>query len=546
MMQNRSSLFVFCRSSCEAGAAEQRQLQEIQQQRIAEVDKAASKATINGIANPTERNQWRHASTTRHSVGATLTSSAASTAFERPLAEVTGKQEQTAKATIEHKVITTTIEEVNKTAKIGESVTATVAAAAAAAAKGKEDGEAVSVGQHVAEIDTTTRQKKQKSTEYKPQRQQQVLHKQAQQQQQMPKLPDNERKSQQQQVQPQKRQQRPQEQLQRPPQQFDTMMLPTITTTTIIRAPTLESYSTAMPAKKYSGARLTTETKKFGKGSQQQQQQRQQQERQRQQESANKDAQPDNRNQRKQTRLEKSLQQRQQQRWQQREKQQPFNQKRLSTQKQNPQTEKEVQSHEQLQQDAQHVPQIQQQQQAQAQQRPYSTDRKQHVGVLIPSRILDVLHVQQGFHNFLDFFHVNLQNVSVDFIRDDDLSGFIKFLEHPKYTTVVKILNAGINLADDEMPPSGETASSPAEAAATVAAKSQRQSHQQQRQSVAITQINNATVAFTEAGEMKKSSTSSNAPLVAYCHLTEQLSRDFNKTVLAWPCPRMRVSKIRS
>ncbi|XP_067620043.1 uncharacterized protein [Eurosta solidaginis] len=344
--------------------------------------------------------------------------------------------------------------------------------------------------------------------------------------------------SKQQQVQPQTQQQQQQpkhkEQTHPPRQLLDTLLLPT-TKTTIT---TLESHTKLMPAKKSTGTHLTTDTEKLKKFAtkvpkqeqqqrrrpQQQQQQPQQSHQQQRQklqhktENANEEYAKPKQQQldtRKQKRVKVSLQQQQEQKDEKKLQQQIGVQQLFN---QNPTA---------IQQQEQRASVSKQASQWQPQQQLNSSGYRYHVGVLIPSRILDVLHVQQGFYNFLDFFHVNLQNVNVDFIRDDGLSGLIRLLEHTNYTTVVKTLNAGINLADDELQLNG----------------SMKTAQQQKPAATKTTpNINNTTADFTETVKMKKSSASSNAQLVAYCHLAEQLSQDYNKTVLVWPCPDMKKS----
>ncbi|XP_054081817.1 uncharacterized protein LOC105218644 isoform X2 [Zeugodacus cucurbitae] len=446
-----------------------------------------------------------HAPSIAHPIDAELMSTVEATETQQFRAEVTNAQEQQNVAQLQHKLITT---RTNTT----RSATLTAGTTNVATTKLESFGK-LSGAQNVASIKAATER--------------QMAH-----------------NVQQQQVPSQKQQQQRKAQMHRPQEQFDTMRQPLATITT---------NSTTKLATTQVSAHIATEMKKLQKfETEMSQQQLPKQQQQQRLKSTNKEnkakrpiqkhVNPEIRKQRKQKPLEFVLGQQQQQ--QHAAQQQLLTSKPRATRNRQPQqsaTEwrRQQQVYEQLQQDAQHVPAAHES----LRQQQHTAERRQHVGVLIPSRILDVLHVQQGFYNFLDFFHVNLQNVSVDFIHDDDISGFIKLLEHPKYTTVVKTLNTGINLSDDELPLNGKSTS------ATVAATlpSQRQSHQQQRrlqqQSVVTpAQINNATAAFMKVGEMKKSSSSSNAPLVAYCHLAEQLSRDFNKTVLVWPCPRMKES----
>lgn len=60
---------------------------------------------------------------------------------------------------------------------------------------------------------------------------------------------------------------------------------------------------------------------------------------------------------------------------------------------------------------------------------PSSALPQQRVGILMPSRLLNKMNVKQGFHNFVEFFQVNLYNASVDFIPDDGkLQHQIKFI----------------------------------------------------------------------------------------------------------------------
>uniref|UniRef100_A0A1A9VGV8 Uncharacterized protein n=1 Tax=Glossina austeni TaxID=7395 RepID=A0A1A9VGV8_GLOAU len=64
--------------------------------------------------------------------------------------------------------------------------------------------------------------------------------------------------------------------------------------------------------------------------------------------------------------------------------------------------------------------QRQHQQQQQQQQHKYQHQLEQRVGVLVSSALLNRMHVQQGFRNFMEFFQVNFKNVTVDFLLDDD------------------------------------------------------------------------------------------------------------------------------
>ncbi|EDW15025.2 uncharacterized protein Dmoj_GI23007 [Drosophila mojavensis] len=177
------------------------------------------------------------------------------------------------------------------------------------------------------------------------------------------------------------------------------------------------------------------------------------------------------------------------------------------------------------------------------------------VSVLIPSSLhIDMMQVQQGFEHFVEFFQVHLSNASVDFIQDVDLSGFIKLLELPKYTSVVKTLNAGINIdtdvdldgngdgdgADPTKQPSQQRTQMKQLSADTLSAptgrpKEQQQKHQKQQQ-------NDKAQKEKEREEQQQQQHSDTSSL-AHCHqLAEQLAYDYNKSALFWPCPQMKIS----
>ncbi|XP_043863244.1 uncharacterized protein LOC6573483 [Drosophila mojavensis] len=218
------------------------------------------------------------------------------------------------------------------------------------------------------------------------------------------------------------------------------------------------------------------------------------------------------------------------------------------------------------QQQLQHPREQQQQQLQQLQQRQRRQHQKQQtttaaavaaqrVAVLIPSSLhIDMMQVQQGFEHFVEFFQVHLSNASVDFIQDVDLSGFIKLLELPKYTSVVKTLNAGINIdtdvdldgngdgdgADPTKQPSQQRTQMKQLSADTLSAptgrpKEQQQKHQKQQQ-------NDKAQKEKEREEQQQQQHSDTSSL-AHCHqLAEQLAYDYNKSALFWPCPQMKIS----
>lgn len=133
-----------------------------------------------------------------------------------------------------------------------------------------------------------------------------------------------------------------------------------------------------------------------------------------------------------------------------------------------------------------------------------------------------------------------------------DLSGFIKLLELPKYTSVVKTLNAGINIDTDvdldgkgqsggdgdgvdptkqpsQQRPQMKQLSADTLSAPTELPKEQRQKHQKQQQN-------------DKAQKAKQREQHSDTSSLAHCHqLAEQLAYDYNKSALFWPCPQMKV-----
>ncbi|XP_075146440.1 uncharacterized protein LOC142220913 [Haematobia irritans] len=209
---------------------------------------------------------------------------------------------------------------------------------------------------------------------------------------------------------------------------------------------------------------------------------------------------------------------------------------------------------------------------------PYQSDHHHHkattkdygrVAILMPSHLLHRMHVQQGFYDFLEFFQVNLDNVTVDFIADDDLTTFIKLLEQPNYMTVVKTLNTGINLDNNDDDNDGDDLHE------GVLAKPQPQGRQG-KQSAPIKDSKNGKGTFSvqnkdanphndakadmaddnvrkgsedlsneekEQSQKKRLEKQQQKSLnIGYCHLAKALQRDFNKTVLFWPCPHMKES----
>lgn len=95
---------------------------------------------------------------------------------------------------------------------------------------------------------------------------------------------------------------------------------------------------------------------------------------------------------------------------------------RQKRQKQQPPTAtKQEQQHHQRQKQPrqQHHQQLQQEGQLRQRRQQQPEASNQRVGVLIPPSLhIDMMHVQQGFKNFLDYFQVHLPNASVDFLHD--------------------------------------------------------------------------------------------------------------------------------
>ncbi|XP_032577675.1 uncharacterized protein LOC6613836 [Drosophila sechellia] len=185
------------------------------------------------------------------------------------------------------------------------------------------------------------------------------------------------------------------------------------------------------------------------------------------------------------------------------------------------------------------------QQKRQQQQVQHKTQR---VGVLIPASLhVDLTHVQQGFQNFLDFFQLHLFNVTVDFLRDVDLSGFIKLLELPKYTSVIKTLNAGIMVdshvdVDQNSNMDIGTPSQPRQQH-RLHSKQEQEPHRHHHQDSKAKQFPAGEEESHSSGETGENHWNDARSFSGHCHqLAEQLALDFNKTVFLWPCPRMKIS----
>ncbi|KAH8388462.1 hypothetical protein KR093_007256 [Drosophila rubida] len=223
----------------------------------------------------------------------------------------------------------------------------------------------------------------------------------------------------------------------------------------------------------------------------------------------------------------------------------------------------------QLQQQPQRQRQRRQQEQEQQRDASAAALAAQRVAVLIPSSLhTDMMQVQQGFQHFVDFFQVHLSNATVDFLHDVDLSGFIKLLELPKYTSVVKTLNAGINVDTDvDYNDDGNSDGAGAGAGGGVdPTKQPRQQQQQKQQQTQMKQLSADILSASaqqvkqrqqreqqqwqqhqkqqlelelETGQQQHSLTRS----LGHCHqLAEQLAHDYNKSVVFWPCPHMKIS----
>uniref|UniRef100_A0A1I8PTX7 Guanylate cyclase n=1 Tax=Stomoxys calcitrans TaxID=35570 RepID=A0A1I8PTX7_STOCA len=211
-----------------------------------------------------------------------------------------------------------------------------------------------------------------------------------------------------------------------------------------------------------------------------------------------------------------------------------------------------------------------------------TTKDYERVAILMPPQLLHRMHVQQGFYDFVEFFQVNLNNVNVDFIGDDDLTTFIKLLEQPNYTTVVKTLNTGINLdyddddddddnGDDDLHEGvspkpqqplnrhGETAAAHSKAnGSEPKGKGPAKTANGNKKDASANEndgdgdadvddnvrkgyedLSNGKKEQSQPRRMKQGQKSLN---IGYCHLAQALQRDFNKTVLLWPCPHMKES----
>ncbi|EDW34121.1 GL21737 [Drosophila persimilis] len=155
------------------------------------------------------------------------------------------------------------------------------------------------------------------------------------------------------------------------------------------------------------------------------------------------------------------------------------------------------------------------QQQHNQQQQP----KAQRVGVLIPPSLhTDMMHVQQGFHNFLDFFQLHFSNVSVDFLRDVDTDVDLNLNLNQNGSSGNSSANVDIDPAKRQLP---------------------RQQHQQEPQKQQHQQ--EAKVNQSSAGDWNERNHWNDARSLGHCHqLAEQLAHDYNKTIVLWPCPRMK------
>lgn len=175
-----------------------------------------------------------------------------------------------------------------------------------------------------------------------------------------------------------------------------------------------------------------------------------------------------------------------------------------------------------------------------------------------------------------------------------DLTTFIKLLEQPNYTTVVKTLNAGINLDDDDdlvegvffkpqqqeqqqrqhqqsesskkHPSNKQSQESTTDdedmnvdvenKKETVKIKDNENKNYEDLQNQEHSQASSAAMRGNRAGGLTKEAVEEQQRQhntkrqqdknlnIGYCHLTKALERDFNKTVFLWPCPHMKVSTI--
>ncbi|KAH8380698.1 hypothetical protein KR009_007840 [Drosophila setifemur] len=223
---------------------------------------------------------------------------------------------------------------------------------------------------------------------------------------------------------------------------------------------------------------------------------------------------------------------------------------RQKRQKQQPATQLQLQR--QMQHHHQQLGQLrqrrQQQKKRQLQHKKQPGASEQRVVVLIPSLLhIDMTHVQLGFQNFLDFFQLHLPNVSVDFLRDADLSGFIKLLELPKYTSVVKTLNVDINVDSDV--DENLSVNKGWNRDANVNFDPPKQPRQQHRQHLNREQQEQEQKQYhqrqqeTKAKLLLSGQDALPTPSLGHCHqLAEQLAHNYNKTVVLWPCPQMKIS----
>ncbi|XP_073819053.1 uncharacterized protein isoform X2 [Musca autumnalis] len=181
-----------------------------------------------------------------------------------------------------------------------------------------------------------------------------------------------------------------------------------------------------------------------------------------------------------------------------------------------------------------------------------TTKHNGRVAILVPSQLFYKMHVQQGFYDFVEFFQVNLNNVIVDFIPDDDLTTFIKLLEQPNYTTVVKTLNAGINLDDDDLHEGVFAKMGQTQDGSNLTSNLIKEKENEEMKG---NKIMHETGTNDNVGKSSEDLLSDKEQIlqrrfkqhqqslnIGYCHMAKALQYDFNKTVLLWPCPNMKES----
>ncbi|XP_055375408.1 uncharacterized protein LOC129608109 [Condylostylus longicornis] len=161
--------------------------------------------------------------------------------------------------------------------------------------------------------------------------------------------------------------------------------------------------------------------------------------------------------------------------------------------------------------------------------------------------------IQLGFEKFLEFFQLNLTNRRVDFIKENGLNNLIKHLENKNYTTIIKTLLTN-DISEEENEQNNNNKNSRKNNTKTNNFNNNNQKFNNNNNKNNNNNNNNSNSNGKNKNNNKKKfnrqkhlnsieyiKSVSNAA-VGLCHLSQGYLKDFNKTVLMWPCPNMKTS----